>query len=99
VPLFWLTYRHRDGRAAGVVVIESAGLLHARLKAGADRGLEFASGHKLDQDSARHVPANTMGRLLDDGDLRKLHQTLIKKKPPAPSLRRRTATKRRVGKS
>jgi hypothetical protein len=31
--LFWLTYRHSDGRAGGVVVIESHGLLHARLKA------------------------------------------------------------------
>jgi hypothetical protein len=76
VSLFWLTYRHPDGRAAGVVVIESAGLLHARLKAalaGADRDLEFVSGHKLDQDSARQIPASMIGRLLDDGDLRKLH--------------------------
>jgi hypothetical protein len=29
--LFWLTYRHPDGPAAVVVVIESHGLLHARL--------------------------------------------------------------------
>ena len=69
VPLFWLTYRHPDGRAAGVVVIESHGLLNARLKvalAGADRELEFVSGHKLDQESAKHIPANMIGRLLDD---------------------------------
>jgi hypothetical protein len=104
VPLFWLTYRHPDGRAAGVVVIESrSGLLHARLKAalaGADRDLEFVSGHKLDQDSVQLIPANMIGRLLDDGDLRKLHQMLLKKKKlPAPSVRRQTATKRRVGKS
>jgi len=42
--LFWLTYRHSDSRAAGVVVIESRGLLHARLKAAlaaAHRDLEF----------------------------------------------------------
>ena len=32
--LFWLTYRHSDGRAAGVVVVESHGLLQARLKVG-----------------------------------------------------------------
>jgi hypothetical protein len=54
--LFWLTYHHSDGRAAGVAVIESHGLLHARLKAslaGADRGLEFASGHQLDPEEAR----------------------------------------------
>jgi hypothetical protein len=40
-------HSHPDGRAAGVVVIESAGLLHARLKAAlasADRDLEFVSG-------------------------------------------------------
>jgi hypothetical protein len=55
MPLFWLTYLDPDGRAAGVVVIESHGLLHARLKAslvGADRELEFVSGHQLDPDSA-----------------------------------------------
>ncbi len=101
VPLFWLNYRHSNGRAAGVVVIESAGLLHARLKAalaGADHELEFASGHQLDQESAEQIPANMMGRMLDDGDLGTLHRALVKKGPPAPSVRRRTAAKRRVGK-
>jgi hypothetical protein len=75
VPLFWLTYRHPDGRAAGVVVTKSHGLLHTRLKAAlvsADRDLEFVSGHKLDLDSPWQIPENMMGRLLDDGDLRKL---------------------------
>jgi hypothetical protein len=68
--LFWLTYRHPDGRAAGVVVIESRGLLHARLMAslsGADRGLEFASGHQLDPLSAKEIPADgyqTQGGLI-----------------------------------
>jgi hypothetical protein len=41
--------------------------------------------------------ANMIGRFLDDGDLLKLHRMLIKKKPPALSVRRRMATKRRVG--
>jgi hypothetical protein len=101
VPLFWLNYRHSNGRAAGVVVVESGDLLHARLKAalaGADRELEFASGHQLDQESADQIPADMMGRLLDGGDLRKLHLMLLKKKRPTPSARRRTAAKRRVGK-
>jgi hypothetical protein len=101
VSLFWLTYRHPDDRAA-VVVIESHGLLHARLKAslaGGDRGLEFASGHQLDSVSAEMIPPNMIGRFLDDGDLRKLHGMLLEKKPPAPSLRRRTTARRRVGKS
>jgi hypothetical protein len=79
--LFWLTYRHPDGSAAGVVAIESRGLLHARLKAalaGADRELEFASGHQLDPVSAQLIVANMIGRFLDDCNLRRLHQRLIK---------------------
>jgi hypothetical protein len=53
--------RHPDGGAAGVVVIASHGLLHARLKAslaGADRELGFVSGERLDAESSRQVPAN-----------------------------------------
>jgi hypothetical protein len=107
VPLFWLTYRYPkgrvvrypNGRVAGVVVIESGDLLHARLKAaltGADRELEFASGHQLDPESAHQVPVNMLGRRLNRSDLRKLRQMLLKKKPPAPSVRRQTATKPRV---
>jgi hypothetical protein len=92
VPLFWLTYRcfpigrvvrYPDGRVGGVVVIEAPDLLHARLKAalaGADRELEFVSGYQLGL-SAEQIPANMMGRLLNRGDLRKLHQMLLKKKP------------------
>jgi hypothetical protein len=62
--LFWLTYRDPDGGATGVVVIESVGLLHARLKAslaGAVRGLEFVSAHRLDEESAGQMPANMIG--------------------------------------
>ena len=97
-----MTYRHSDGRAAGVVVIESAGLIHARLKAalaGADRGLEFVSGHKLDEESAGRIPAKMLGRLLDDDDLRKLQRILLRKRPPARSVRRWTTAKHRVGKA
>jgi hypothetical protein len=70
-----------------VVVIESrSGLLHARLKAAladADRELQFVCGHQLDPKSAGQIPDPMLGRLLDDGYLRKLHRPLIKKKPPA----------------
>jgi hypothetical protein len=38
-----------------------------------------------------------LGRRLNRGDLRKLHQMLIKKKPPARSVRRPTTAKRTVG--
>jgi hypothetical protein len=64
--------------------------------AGADQGLEFVSGHQLDPESAGEIPANMIGRFLDEGDLRKLHRMLIKKKAPAPSVRRRTAARRKV---
>jgi hypothetical protein len=97
-----LTYLQPDGRATGVVVIESPDLLQARLKAavyGFDRGLAFVSGHQLDPESASQISPNMMGRLLDDGALRKLHGMLLKKKPPGPSVRRQTTAKRRVGKS
>jgi hypothetical protein len=102
LPVFWLNYRHSNGRAAGVVVIESGDLLHARLKAalaGADREIEFASGHQLDQESAGQIPVKMIGRLLDDGDLRKLLRAITPKKLPALSVRRRAAAKRREGKS
>jgi hypothetical protein len=56
-----------------------------------DRELEFASGHQLDPLSAEQIPANMMSRLLDDGDLHKLHRMLVKKKRPAPSVRRQAA--------
>ena len=56
------------------------------------------SGQRLDPLSAELIPANMIGRFLEDGDLRKLHQMLIKKKPPALSVRRGTARKRKVGK-
>jgi hypothetical protein len=102
VPLFWLIYRYPDDRAAGVVVIESHGPHHARLRLRwrvLIEGLSSTSGHQLDPESAGQIPANMVGRFLDDGDLQKLHQMLIKKKPPAPSVGRRAAAKRRVGKT
>jgi hypothetical protein len=70
---------------------QSGDLIHARLKvalAGLDHGLEFASGHTLDAESARQIPEAMIGRLFNDGDLPRLHRILITKKPPAPSVRR-----------
>jgi hypothetical protein len=115
VPRFWLTYRfpigravrYPNGRAAGVVVLDAPDLLQAKFKAavyGDDRGLEFASGHQLDTLSAEQIPADMIGRFLNQGGLRKLQRLLgklqamlLKKKPPAPSVRRRTAFRRKVG--
>jgi hypothetical protein len=104
VPLFLLNYCHPDGRFdrfAGVVVVESYTPLHASMKAevsGADRGLNFAGAHELDAKSARQVPADMIGRLLDDGDIRKLQQAITPKKPASPTVRGRTVPNRSVGK-
>jgi hypothetical protein len=102
VPLFWLTYRHADGRAGGVVVIDAPDVLQARFKAevyGMDRRLDFTSGHELDKESTVQIPASMKCRFLDDGDLRELHQLLVRKNPPGLPGRRRTAAKGRAGKS
>ena len=104
MPLFWLNYCHPDGRFdrfAGVVVVESYTHLHASMKAevsGADQGLSFAGAHEIDAKSARQVPADMIGRLLDDGDIRRLQQAIAPKKPAGPTVRGRPAAKRLVGK-
>jgi hypothetical protein len=92
VSVFWLNYRHRDGRAAGVAAVEAHALIAARMKAaaaGLDQGLNFTTGHELDAPSARHIPSDMIGRLLDDRDLRRLQRAITRKKPsravsPAP---------------
>src|SRR5262245_52604569 len=90
VPLFWLNYRHPRGRFAGAAVVESSTLVSAHMAAavyGLNDRLEFASGHKLDEESALKVPTAMLGRLLDDGEMRMLSRMLRSpKKPYAPSL-------------
>ena len=55
VSLFWLNYRHSDGRFAGV-----------------DDGLEFVSGHQLDQASTKQIPREMIDRMLGDSNLQRL---------------------------
>jgi hypothetical protein len=99
VPLFWLNYRHPDGRFAVVAVVEATALIQARMKAavtGLDQGLDFVVGHELGEESARQIPADMIGRLLDDGDLRRLERIITRKKLAAPSVRRRSSAKKSV---
>jgi hypothetical protein len=94
-----LNYRHPDGHFAVVAVVEAMALIQARMKAavtGLDQGLEFAVGHELDEESARQIPADMIGRLLDDSDLRRLQRIVTRKKPAAPSVRRRSSAKKSV---
>ncbi len=86
VPLFWLNYRNTERRAV------------ARMKAaptGLDVGMDFAGGNELDEASSQQIPEHMIGRLLDDGDLRRLRRAVMPKKPRSPSVPR---TARRVGK-
>ncbi len=99
MPLFWLNYRHPRGRFAGAVVVESSALVSARMAAVVFRlndRLEVASGYQLDEESAEQIPADMIGRLLDDGELRKISRMLLgPKKPPAPSVKVRPKRKPR----
>jgi hypothetical protein len=85
--LFWMKYRHPDGRFAGAVVITSSALISARMAAtvfGLDDGLEFVCGCEIEAASAERIPASMIDRLLSEDDLRRL---LLTKKLPAPSHR------------
>ena len=61
---------------------------------GAVQGLDFVGAHQLDKASARQIPVDMIGRLIHDGDLRKLQQAIAPTKPVAPSVQRRPAAKR-----
>ena len=77
VPLFWMKYRHPDGRFAGALVIESSALVSARMAAtvfGLDDGLEFVSGCEIETTSAERIPASMIDRLLSEDDLRRLRR-------------------------
>ncbi len=90
MSLFWLKYRHRDGRFAGAAVIEATALIIARMQAavfGLDEGFDFAGGHEIDDASARQIPESMIDRLLDHRDLLRLHRLFFTKKPPAPSVK------------
>ncbi|HWN51855.1 MAG TPA: hypothetical protein VNO18_18920 [Xanthobacteraceae bacterium] len=59
-------------------------MVTARLKAalaGLDVGLDIANGNELDEASTAQIPAEMLGRLLDDRDLRRLQRTIMPKKP------------------
>jgi hypothetical protein len=94
VPLFWMKYRHPDGRFAGAVVIKASALISARMAAtvfGLDDGLEFVSGCEIEATNAERIPAIMIDRLLSEDDLRRL---LLTKKTPAPSASHTTTARR-----
>jgi hypothetical protein len=53
---------------------------------GADRGLDFAGAYELE--SGRQIPVTMIGRLLDDGDVRRLQEAIMPTRG-RPTLHRR----------
>jgi hypothetical protein len=59
-------------------------------------GAHFVEGHLIDPELAERIPADAIGRLMTAADARKLIDRVdqIRKKPPAPSVRRSGKRKR-----
>ena len=72
--MWWLFYRH-DGQLVGVAIIEAESLVHARLKAAAQkigRPADYAEGKGLDAEHAALVPRDHIGRMLSPEEARQL---------------------------
>jgi hypothetical protein len=102
VSRFWLTYCDRFGRLLGVVIQDSYTLLLARFRASVaeiDQGAAFCEGHELDAATAKLVPERAIGRMLDPveaGELIRKIERQIPKRPPAPTVKRRVAGRKRA---
>jgi hypothetical protein len=102
VSRFWLTYCDPSGRLLGVAIMDSASLVHARLRAslsGADGGGDFCEGHQVDAARAMLIPDTAIGRMLTPDEAEKVIRRIargIRKRPPAPSVKRRAAVRKRA---
>jgi hypothetical protein len=85
--MFLLRYK-RDGEVR-VVILDGISVAHARMKAAFLEPGTFVDGRRVDRATAARLPRWAVGRVLTLGDLASIARD--KKKPPAPSVRRRGA--------
>jgi hypothetical protein len=71
--MWWLSFR------GGVVIVEAASLIHARLLAAQcefSRASEFVAGYFIDPDRAALIPNYSIGRMLSPVEVRELVKLL-----------------------
>lgn len=81
VPLFWLNYRHPDGRFAVVAVAEAAALIQARMQ---------AAVHDLDQRPLRHFLVEILRNAFEHTRIRQGERSIRLREhsqPPQPRQR------------
>jgi hypothetical protein len=101
--MWWLCYE-REGRTVAVVIVEASSLVHAQMHAAIASlggGGRFTVGHRLDthcvaqlapEDFRRNLSPTEADALLERFTRRRPSE---KRKPPAPSIRRRAVRERR----
>jgi len=78
-----------------VVILDGWSVAHARMRAaGLEPGI-FVMGYRIDRATAAHLPNGIVGRVLTRQEAMVL---LVPKKPPAPSVIRRTRSNYVIGK-
>ncbi len=81
MSLWWLVYK-QDDRVLGIVIVEAAALISARMTvtlAGLNTEATFAEGHELDAKSAARIPKRNIGRMISPKDARRLLDRIARK--------------------
>lgn len=89
--MWWLCWKRNDG-LLGVAIIEADSLSAARMRAALaelGRGGVSSEGHRLDAHCRALLTRKDIGRMLSPTEAGALLARFERKRPPAPSLRRR----------
>ena len=87
-PMYLLRYR-RDGELRAVVIANAYSVAHARMIAAGLEPGRFVDGRPVSSASVARLPPGAIGRVFTLAEL--MAPAAGKKKPPAPSVRRRGA--------